>query len=213
MIELKEILEVLRKKRPLFHSEADFQHALAWEIHKKYPKSEIRLERPMTINENKTYHIDIYNRLNSDIIPIELKYKTAPLNKKINDEIFQLKNQLAYPPNEYAFLKDIERIEEIIELLKKKNRISYGFVVFLTNDKRYWEGSKEEEPVDKEFLIYEGRAISSTLRWSVKTQGAKKGKEAPIVLKGNYIIKWNNYSNLENVKNGNFRYIILNINL
>jgi hypothetical protein len=32
IFEVAEILSRLAKKRPIFHSEADFQHALAWEV-------------------------------------------------------------------------------------------------------------------------------------------------------------------------------------
>ena len=31
---VSDALEALAEQRPIFHSEADFQHAIAWEIHK-----------------------------------------------------------------------------------------------------------------------------------------------------------------------------------
>ena len=37
----------LAQRRPIFHSEADFQHALAWEIHALHTDCQIRLERPV----------------------------------------------------------------------------------------------------------------------------------------------------------------------
>lgn len=44
MINMNKVLSTLSVKRPIFHSEADFQHSLAWEIREHYPESEIRLE-------------------------------------------------------------------------------------------------------------------------------------------------------------------------
>lgn len=43
-------LSQLRNQRKIFHSEADFQFALAWGIQKYYPEAKIRLEyRPVEI--------------------------------------------------------------------------------------------------------------------------------------------------------------------
>ena len=41
---IEKILEKLSLNRPVFHNEADFQFALAWEIQKFHEKYEIRLE-------------------------------------------------------------------------------------------------------------------------------------------------------------------------
>ena len=37
MIQIAQVLSTLAVQRPVFHSEADFQHALAWEIHSCVP--------------------------------------------------------------------------------------------------------------------------------------------------------------------------------
>ena len=42
---IKKLMVELSKERRLFHSEADFQHALAYLIHQKYPNTQIRLEK------------------------------------------------------------------------------------------------------------------------------------------------------------------------
>ena len=41
---LDAVLAGLSAKRPVFHSEADFQHAFAWEVHLLDPRIEVRLE-------------------------------------------------------------------------------------------------------------------------------------------------------------------------
>jgi hypothetical protein len=40
------ILSTLAALRPLFHSEADLQHALAWEFHHRWPDADVCLESP-----------------------------------------------------------------------------------------------------------------------------------------------------------------------
>ena len=48
MIHLYDVLRSLSCQRPIFHSEADFQHALAWLIHLQHPDAIVRLEyRPL----------------------------------------------------------------------------------------------------------------------------------------------------------------------
>lgn len=44
-LNIRSLLTVLGDSRNVFHSEADFQHALAWHIHQKMPEIQIRLER------------------------------------------------------------------------------------------------------------------------------------------------------------------------
>src|SRR5665648_575103 len=43
-VRLADVVERLRLNRPVFHSEADFQHHVAWEMHLMDPALQIRLE-------------------------------------------------------------------------------------------------------------------------------------------------------------------------
>lgn len=52
------VFDDLLKERPVFHSEADFQHALAWSIHRVYPDAKIRLEyRPPSFGR---HYVDLW---------------------------------------------------------------------------------------------------------------------------------------------------------
>jgi hypothetical protein len=44
IVELNQIIQKLANERPIFHSEADFQHGLAWLIHEEFPSCRMRLE-------------------------------------------------------------------------------------------------------------------------------------------------------------------------
>ena len=44
MLDIDGLMTELSRTRKVFHSEADFQHALAWQIREHMPECEIRLE-------------------------------------------------------------------------------------------------------------------------------------------------------------------------
>lgn len=210
--DLHKILTVLSKERPVFHSEADFQHALAWAIHEKCPNLNIRLEKRVELNSKNKY-LDIFAFNDKKTVAIEVKYKTTKyktenLEIEINNEKFNLKNQLARDLGRYDFIKDISRLEEALE----KDFCDVGFAIFLTNDENYWKTSKNDETAaDKDFRIPEGKTINGKLCWKEGTsKGTMRGREEPITLNGKYDLEWKNYSNLEG-KNGQFRYLLIEV--
>lgn len=96
MIEIPALMRKLAIERPVFHSEADFQHALAWRIHEKHPDSGVRLEYKPPINTGEEkMRLDIW--LAKFGVAIELKYKTAKPKEEIrrNGESFHLRHQSA----------------------------------------------------------------------------------------------------------------------
>ena len=203
---IKTIIE-LAKERPIFHSEADFQHALAWKIQKELPKASIRIEFPIRKNKlNK--HIDIKVINKNENVYIELKYKTQILEVKQKNEKFILKNQSAKDIGRYDFLKDIQRLEEIIEKREK----CIGYAILLTNENAYWEKQHRQNTYDADFKIYENRALTGKLKWNEKTsEGTKRNREQSIELRNNYIIKWHDYSKPSTSINGTFRFVVIKV--
>ena len=204
------IIHTLRKDRPLFHSEADFQHALAWAIHKNHPDFEVRLEKREAL-KGKEIYFDICVISLDNIIPVEVKYKTSALQRTITSrwyvEEYLLKHQAAHDISRYDFIKDIARIEEFDK---------GGFAVFLTNDKLYWEESGYAG-FDDEFKIHEGRELHGKLRWKAGTgPGTMKGRKEAIKLKGKYTLHWEEYSELKSESfpqqyNTTFKYLLLEV--
>jgi len=204
--DIEDVLNQLSKKRPVFHSEADFQYSLAWEIHEIHPDFNIRLEKREEINGEELY-LDIFIFKNGKICALELKYKTKRLEITISNEDYHLKDQGAQDISRYDFCKDIERLEKV---LKKYNN-GIRFAIFLTNDYLYWEPPQNLDTADKDFRIHEGKIIEGTLKWKEGTSiGTMKGRENPIKLTGKYNIKWKDYSDLK-VKNGKFRYLLVEV--
>ena len=105
---INNLLTELAESRKVFHSEADFQHALAWHIHQTMPESQIRLEFPVPV-ENQKMYVDIW--LPVEKIAIELKYMTRKSELEDNEESFALLNQGAQNQRRYDFLWDIHRLE------------------------------------------------------------------------------------------------------
>ena len=55
MLDLPTLLTVLAQQRAVFHSEADFQLALAWQIKQQVPSRALRLEKRAPILAQRVY--------------------------------------------------------------------------------------------------------------------------------------------------------------
>ncbi len=208
--QMKVLLSELAEERPLFHSEADFKHALAWKMHQKNPKIRVRLEKREELYEDIKSYFDIILELNKAKLAIELKYKTKNGEEIMsNGEMFKLKNHQAHDLGRYDFLKDLMRLEK----LREKNSIR-GYAIFLTNDPSYWNKPKSSKKhIDEEFHLFEGNTKQGTLKWLYGPKpGTTKGRDKKIKLIKKYKIKWYDYSVIEKTeKNNLFRYAILKV--
>jgi len=209
VIDIKGMLETLRKVRPIFHSEADFQHALAWEIHKQLPTYSVRLEYPLSLRQSE--HLDILLASNSnDLVAIELKYKTRLLSTAFEEETFWLKDHSAQDCGRYDFLKDVQRLEEFIS----KHSNATGYAILLTNDSSYWKPPRNDSTVDANFRVHEGRIVHGTLTWGSRaSKGTTKGREKAIVIRDTYHLVWQDYYQAATLPNmGNytkFKYLLV----
>jgi hypothetical protein len=198
------VLSCLKKKRSIFHSEADFQHAFAWEIHEMLPFARVRLEKPVRVGQ-RSLHIDVWVNYKDVTLAVELKYKTRRLTVKIDNqhdsmnEHYSLKDQGAQEFGRYDFLKDIQRLEQVVD----QYRDSIGYAVLLTNDSAYWQKPREEEPVDANFRLHHGRVVEGDLNWGEGAAiGARRGREQ-LQLQRTYQLHWSNYSSVKS--SGNYR--------
>lgn len=209
-IDIQCVLDELRQQRPVFHSEADFQHALAWELHRQHPSAAVRLEMPISGSNGQREHIDIWVRDSETVCAIELKYKTKKLDIVCNGEGFHLLDQLAPDIARYEFIKDICRLEHAVKL----HPASIGYAVLLTNVEDYWQVPRRIRATnDAMFRVHEGCTLKGELRWGdAAGYGTKKGRETPLVLKHEYTLRWSDYSALAATKgSGAFRYAIATV--
>jgi len=202
-IDVAGLMTALASRRPIFHSEADFQHALAWDLHTRLPELGIRLELPIEVS-GKVLHLDLWLSGPGHSVAIELKYKTRGLSVKLDEERFSLKDQSAQDLGRYDFLKDVRRIEEIAQSRPGLE----GWAILLTNDSSYWKRSSDSSTVDSAFRLHNGRSIAGTLEWgSNAAPGTIRSREDPITLAGTYQVLWHDYSAASSASYGAFRYL------
>ena len=200
------VLESHSRRRPVFHSEADFQFALAWEIRSMVPHAELRLEYPPP--HDPATAVDILVRVNKDVYPIELKYKTKSFSAKINGEVFHLKKHSAKDVGCYDFWKDVRRVEKLAAVL---DEFSEGFVIMLTNDPTYWRPPANSDAGYADFSIHTGAVKTGEMTWAEHlSAGTTRGREQALVLENTYEIFWHNYSDLQ-APNGLFKYVLLTV--
>lgn len=203
--DLMQALKALATHRPVFHSEADFQHALAWVLHERHPLAIVRLEyRPAKLPE-KAY-VDIWVEDQEAIYAIELKYKTRALQTTVGGEEFNLLAQSAQDQGRYDFCRDIGRVETLTRAYPGLT----GLSVFLTNDQSYWRTSGRDGNVDGAFRLHEESVLKGTLEWaSHASDGTKGGREKPICLLGEYAVRWLPYSRCGDGRNAEFRMAVV----
>ena len=199
------IIDRLSSLRPIFNMEADFQFALGWEIQKKFPDWSVRFEHKPT-NLNDRIFVDLWIK-GDQTYAIELKYKTRRLDVNVKGESFNLLDQAAQDLGRYDFLKDIERLENIVSIHDNVK----GYAIILTNDSAYWK-SPTTETVDAEFRMHEGRILNGELAWGTEAgAGTMRKREKPIKLTGTYKLSWKDYSQVSSTSYGKFRYLFLEI--
>jgi hypothetical protein len=199
-LDIHAILGGLAHERNVFHSEADFQHAFAWRIHRDLPDAKIRLEVPMELAlpaEHERVHIDV---LVDGIWAIELKYKTRQSEYAVGEEGFVLRGHGAQDFGRYDFVKDIQRVEAVV----LEGPCTGGYAIMLTNDDQYWKRS-DRCTMDAAFRIADGQTIGGTLRWADPSRPWLKGRADDLLLRGRYALSWTGYSEL------GFRYVVIQV--
>lgn len=199
-LDIHRLMDGLAQQRPVFHSEADFQFALAWQIREE-TGFDVRLEFPRVPNE-KVY-LDIW--LPGVGMAIELKYFKRKMVVERGGEGFALANQGAHDIHRYHFVRDIERVEGA----------GAGFAVALTNDPGYWHPPRKKNPIDAAFRLHEGRTLPANeeLAWA---PGASTGmRKPPIHLRRSYPLHWRDYgptlAGAANAAGQRFRYLALEV--
>jgi hypothetical protein len=180
----------LAVRRPVFHSEADFQHALAWQIQIEHPNSAIRLETRPT----RGIHLDMLVVDDGRRTAIELKYLADRFEGVVLGEHFALPRQGAHDISRHDACKDIWRIETMIA----EGYADTGAAIVLTNDGGYWRQGTKADPIDACVRIHEGRTIDGTLQWAPHAgAGTTRSRLDPLPLRGTYPCRWVPYSELD----------------
>ena len=198
-LDIHALLEGLAEKRRVFHSEADFQFALAWEIRDR--NLAVRLEYPRKPNEKR--YLDIW--LPEVKVAIELKYFKKKLDVEVGGERFALTNQGAQDINRYHFVSDIERVEGA----------GGGFAIALTNDPNYWTRGVKENPIDAAFRLHDGRTLPANKPLAWAPHAATGMKKPPVRLQHSYALAWRDYGSsltgAAEARSRQFRYLAVEV--
>lgn len=199
-----EVLALLARHRPVFHSEADFQFAFAWEAKSLSPALEVRLETHP--EPNVRLDLELMDPESRSGVAVELKYMTRLWTGKHGNESFALRNHGASDLRAYDVVKDIERVERFVE-----RRPSWtGLVIALTNEAAYWRTPTHGRATNADaFRLYEGHALTGERRWGPNTGGTARGRETPIPLRGTYHLHWSDFSRLDASPAGTFRVLVV----
>lgn len=184
-------LQALAQIRPAFHSEADFQHELAWLLRERKIAEQIRLERPFDVGGDRL-NLDVLAICGGEPVGLELKYWKRGARFRHGNEPYTFKNQAAQDISRYDFWKDVVRLQTLVNA----GYLKRGYAVALTNDPSYWNKS-ERVTVDADFRLHHEREARGTLRWAPGAgPGTRRGRELDLALTGAYQIQWTGYSAL-----------------
>lgn len=189
-LDLAAVLADLSGKRRVFHSERDFQFALAWETQLRYASARIRLEP----RARRGIHLDMLLVLDGRRIAVELKYLVRGFAGAVDGEDFDLPDQGAHDISRYDVVKDVVRVERLLG----DGYADTGYVVVLSSDPMYWRPGVRTDTVDAAFRIHETRTLAGVLAWDRRAgAGTTANREAPLALAGRYPCRWRDYATLD----------------
>ncbi|MDF9717245.1 hypothetical protein [Nocardioides sp. ChNu-99] len=198
VVDLATVMTNLSQQRPVFHSEADFQFALAQAVAAADSSIEVRLE--VRQPAERAEYVDIVCQGPQRRTFIELKYATASwLGEDGRGEQFQLKNHAAYDLARRYFIHDVHRLERFTEAVPDAD----GVALMLTNEPGLWNPPTGRVTRDTNFRVHEGRTLTGHLAW-----GSGDTPRYDQNLTGTYAVNWHDYSELDGGR-GLFRWLAL----
>lgn len=194
-------MERLGKERPLFHSESDFQLALATVIADDV--EQVRLEKKVAVSERvggrSRLAVDVLGRLDGRRIALELKYPKKRLLADVDGEVFELSSSGAPDLDTAAIWRDVQRIERLI----LDGSVEAGASLTLTNYPFWSARNSTARSQAHEFRLWDGRSVEpGPLRWQLKNDrvGESLGFES------GYRCSWHDYGTAVSF---GFRYLLL----
>ncbi len=190
LMTLHEELITLALRRPLFDSEPEFQHELAWQLQTMGLADKVGLDQPIQSLTELT-HVDLLLIQGTERIGIKLMYRKRGLDLVLPDkQDIPLKEQGAEDLSRYDFWKGVCQIETLIN----ENDLDAGFSLLLTNNPRYWlKGA--DGTIDHAFRLHPERApVSGPLSWAKHTDSRTMKNRPNLRVRNAYPLTWHDYS-------------------
>ncbi|MBR2452356.1 MAG: hypothetical protein IKB37_04180 [Rikenellaceae bacterium] len=148
-----DVCAFLESNDELLFNERDFQmHLATWLRNSANRYDDVDVEYYVPRQELENYiweselRLDIVVKKEGEYCPVELKYKTKKVERKISrfdedltGDVVVMKNQGAQDLGMYDFWKDVRRVELV---RNRFERVKGGLAVFVTNDNAYTKASK-----------------------------------------------------------------------
>lgn len=219
-----DIVAFLESNEELLFNERDLQmHLATWLRNSKKSYDDVDVEYYVPWEElgkdtsgeykyiwKSELRLDIVVKKDGEYCPVELKYKTKKVERKISrfneelsDEVIIMKNQGAQDLGMYDFWKDIRRVELV---RNRFTNVKGGLAVFVTNDPLYTKASRENS---NNYLLNMTEGKHSVIKhWQNKESACAKMKSyKSFEVEKEYSIKWHH----RNVDNIQFHYCVVNI--
>lgn len=197
-----DVCAFLESNDELLFNERDFQmHLATWLRNSANSYDDVDVEYYVPWQElqkvgkyvwESELRLDIVVKKDGEYCPVELKYKTKKVERKISrfDEdltadVVVMKNQGAQDLGMYDFWKDVRRVELVRNRFK---RVKGGLAVFVTNDGFYTKGSKESS--NNYLFGMAGEAARSTKKHWANPESTCAKTHPNFEVEREYSIEW-----------------------
>ena len=194
----------LKSNDELLFNERDFQmHLATWlrnstnhydDVDVEYYVPRQELQKVGKYVWESELRLDVVVKKDGEYCPIELKYKTKKVERKISrfDEdltsnVVVMKNQGAQDLGMYDFWKDVRRVELV---RNRFERVKGGLAVFVTNDGFYTKGSKESS--NNYLFGMAGEAARSTKKHWANPESTCAKTHPNFEVEKEYTVEWHN---------------------
>lgn len=199
MIKIEPVLASLGKRRPIFHSEADFQHELAHASRAHDPELELRLEYP--IGTDTRASLDILLRKGEARFELELKY----LCRSCDVTRWRALRARASERTRHSPLR------------RRQGHRPHGAVRGAPQGRRrgthpqqrsrLLSSRRRADTIDAAFDLADLRQLTGTLGWAANAgAGTMKGRADPLIVSGSYALRWCDYADVGG-PGGRLRYL------
>lgn len=211
----QDVFAFLESNKELLFNERDLQMHLAMWLRNsttRYDDVDVEYYVPKSELENYIWdselRLDVVVKKDDEYCPIELKYKTQKVERRItrfdeelNDKVVIMKNQGAQDLGMYDFWKDVRRVELV---RKRFKRVKSGLAVFVTNDESYIRGSKKSS---NNYLLNMTEGIHSKQKYWANPESTCAKTHSNFDVEKEYSIEWHN----KEVDGVEFHYCIVTI--
>ena len=203
---VRDALESLKQRRPIFHSEGDLRHELGWEL-TQLGLQNVRAEKPFQDEQVGKGRVD----LAADGFVAELKYfTTTNLEKTVDGEKFVVAGAPHRRGSHYTFWEDVCRVGRLVAT----GGLDFGCVVCVSNYPSMWDESRMlySDSWLSDFWMGDGKTFPRRLKLGIGKPTTKKwAARGDICLLREHTLKWEEWHNFPDMKDGRFRYVVVEV--